>query len=194
MNSTKSYAKSLVLGGFPVVFSIGLFTSSNVLYETLEMHCFTKLAVSWLIMVRFEKFKIWHAQGSDADLSDVTVTSRVRRRARGRHAREDVSSDIIMTTITSWGVVAMGCCYGPISITAGWILLIFGRKTDMAKKAWHTRNCHHNSNIKGTGQFLLNTMATVLLPWKPMPLGSAQSRSRPPCRVWGRSVQKRRSR
>ena len=28
-----------------------------------------------LIMVRFEKFKIWHAQGSDADQSDPRMTS-----------------------------------------------------------------------------------------------------------------------
>ena len=35
------------------------------------------MAVSWLIMVQFEKFKIWHAQGSDVDLSDVTITPRV---------------------------------------------------------------------------------------------------------------------
>ncbi len=37
---------------------------------------FTKLAISRLIMVRFEKFKIWHAQDSGADLSDVVMTSR----------------------------------------------------------------------------------------------------------------------
>ncbi len=43
---------------------------------------FTKLAVSRLIMVRFEKLKIWHTQRSDADLSDVTNTSRDVTRAR----------------------------------------------------------------------------------------------------------------
>ena len=43
---------------------------------------FTKLAVSRLIMVRFEKFKIWHAQRSDADLTDVSDVTRDVTRAR----------------------------------------------------------------------------------------------------------------
>ena len=47
----------------------------NTLKLVQVQHAFTKLAVSQLIMVRFEKFKIWHAQGSDADLSDVTKKS-----------------------------------------------------------------------------------------------------------------------
>ena len=46
-------------------------------------------------MVRFEKFKIWHDRGSDADLSDVEMTLHATRRAKWRHAREDVSSDVI---------------------------------------------------------------------------------------------------
>ncbi len=50
-------------------------------------HGFTKVAISSLLIVRFEKFKIWHAQCSDADLSDDTMTSRATRRARWRHAR-----------------------------------------------------------------------------------------------------------
>ena len=59
--------------------NIGLFTSSNVLYETLKIHCFLILAVFRLIMVRFEKFEIWHAEGSDADLCDVTMASQRAR-------------------------------------------------------------------------------------------------------------------
>ena len=35
-----------------------------------------KMAVSRLIIVRFKKFKIRHAQGSDADLTDVTMIAR----------------------------------------------------------------------------------------------------------------------
>ncbi len=50
-------------------------------------HAFTKMAISPLIMVRFSKFKICHAQDFGADLSDVTITSRAMRRARWRHAR-----------------------------------------------------------------------------------------------------------
>ena len=50
-------------------------------------HDFTKLAISRLIMVRFEKFEIWHAQCFDADLWDVTMTTRATRRTRWRHAR-----------------------------------------------------------------------------------------------------------
>ena len=110
-------------------------------------------------MVRFEKFEIWHAQGSDADLYDVTVTSRTH---------EDVTIDAIMATISFYCVVAMGCCHGPISLTVWWILLIFGRQTGMAKKTIHTKNRHHSPHIKGTGGFLLNTMTTVWLPWKPI--------------------------
>ena len=56
-------------------------------YENENWHHFTKLAVSRLIMVRFEKFKIWLAQDYDAHLPDVTVTSRATRHARWRHAR-----------------------------------------------------------------------------------------------------------
>ncbi len=108
-------------------------------------------------------------------------------------AREGVSNDAIVATITFWCAVAMGCCYGPISLTARWISLIFGRQTDMTMKVWHTKNCHHSSNIKGTGQFLLNAMATVWLPWKPMPLGSAQYHPWYSCRVCGQSVHKRQS-
>ncbi len=51
-----------------------------------QLH-FTKLAVSPLIMVRFEKFEIWHAQHFDADLWDVTMTTSATRRAKWRHAR-----------------------------------------------------------------------------------------------------------
>ena len=50
-------------------------------------HLFTKMAVSPLILVRFEKFKILHAQHSGADLPKVSMTSRATRRARWRHAR-----------------------------------------------------------------------------------------------------------
>ncbi len=42
-------------------------------------HGFTKLAVSRLIMVWFENFKILHAQDFDADRYDVTMTSRATR-------------------------------------------------------------------------------------------------------------------
>ena len=54
--------------------------------EGVLLH-FTKLAVSRLIMVRFEKFEIWHAQRFDADLGSVTITTRATRPARWRHAR-----------------------------------------------------------------------------------------------------------
>ncbi len=80
-----------------------------------------------------------------------------------------------------------GGCYEPISSTAGSISLIFGRQVDMAKQKGSGKIHHHRPNIKATGQFLLNTMATVWLPWKPMPLGSIWYRPIPSCRVWPRS-------
>ncbi len=83
------------------------------------------------------------------------------------HACEDVSSDVIIATIT---LVAMGRCYGPISLTVGRIWFIFGRQTDMAKIAWHTKDRHHSPIIKETGWFLSITMATVWFPWKPIAL------------------------
>ncbi len=59
---------------------------------------FTKLAVSQLIMVRFEKFNIWHAQGSGADLSDVapnaTREMTSRRRTMGNHPCNMCNSDV----------------------------------------------------------------------------------------------------
>ncbi len=70
------------MGKFPMVFSIGLFTLSNVLYETLKKHDFTKMAVSRLIMVRFSKFEIWHTLHFDPDLLDVSDITRDVRRAR----------------------------------------------------------------------------------------------------------------
>ncbi len=85
-------------------FTICLFISSNVLYETLEIHGFAKMAVSPLITVRLSKFKIWHAQGSGADLTNVSDVTRDVTRARDavnseldsvqfflkRHLRSDV--------------------------------------------------------------------------------------------------------
>ncbi len=130
-------------------------------------HGFTKMTVSPLIMVRFEKFEIWHTQGFDADLYDVTIMSRATC-ATTSHAHEDVTIDAIMATISFYCVFAMGCCHGPISLTFWWILLILGRQTGLAKKTIHTKNCHHSPHIKGTGGFLLNTMTTVWLPWKPI--------------------------
>ncbi len=73
-------------------------------------HGFTKLAVSRLILVRFSKFKICHAQHFGADLSDVIMTSRATRRARWRHARAWVTSHLTpskqlplsLETVISW--------------------------------------------------------------------------------------------
>ena len=57
---------------------------SQKILNALKKHGFTKMAVSPLILVRFEKFKIWHAQLFNANLLDVTAvaratTSRARR-------------------------------------------------------------------------------------------------------------------
>ncbi len=41
----------------------------------------------------------------------------------------------------------------------------------MAKRVLHTKDRQHSSNIKKTGQFLLDTVTTVWLPWEPMRLG-----------------------
>ena len=70
----------------------------------MKIPCFTKLAVSPLILVRFEKFEIWHAQGSDADLSDVTVMSRATWCARWRRARDviDLVTESKLATDDVW--------------------------------------------------------------------------------------------
>ncbi len=70
-----------------MVFSIDLFTSSNVLYETLKKHGFTKMAVSLLIMVRFLKLKIWHTQENSTVLLDPPPSARASPRARDVIAR-----------------------------------------------------------------------------------------------------------
>ena len=57
---------------------------------------FTKLAVSRLIMVRFSKFKIWHSQEHEPHHSEPRIPSRATVRAKSRHARDDVQSDIIL--------------------------------------------------------------------------------------------------
>ncbi len=62
-------------------------------YQSLLLH-FTKLAVSPLIMVRFEKFKIWHAQHFDANLLRVRDATCDVPRAR------DVTRDVINATIS----------------------------------------------------------------------------------------------
>ncbi len=53
-----------------------------VLYETLKIHVFTKMAVSPLILVRFEKFEIVCTQDFGPDVADVRMTLRATRRAR----------------------------------------------------------------------------------------------------------------
>ena len=58
----------------------------------LEIHDFTKLAVSRLIMVRFSKFEIWYAQHFDPVQPDVSDVLRDAMRARWRHARDDMTS------------------------------------------------------------------------------------------------------
>ena len=90
------------------------------------LHGFTKLAVSWLIMVWFEKFKIWHARGSDADLSDVTIMREMTSRAR-----EDVSSENNHFLMCG----RYGMLLWAYLITKGCISFIFIRQTDMTKKA-----------------------------------------------------------
>ncbi len=45
-------------------------------------HAFTKMSVSPLIMVRFSKFEVWHAQHFDPDLQDVSDVTRDVTRAR----------------------------------------------------------------------------------------------------------------
>ena len=55
---------------------------ADFLYETLKKHSFTKMAVSPLIMVQFEKFENGHTLDFKPNLSDVTMTSRATRRAR----------------------------------------------------------------------------------------------------------------
>ncbi len=70
-------------------------------------------------MVRFEKFKIWHAQGSSADLSDATMTLRTTRRdARDDVTRaRDVMHDVIKATVSFLPSVVKRLLRGPTSGT-----------------------------------------------------------------------------
>ncbi len=85
----------------------------------------------------------------------------------------------------------MGCCYGPISLTVMWIRLIFDRQTNMAKKTLHTNDRHCSPYIKLTGWFLLNTMTTGWLLWKPMALAPFHTPPPPSYQVCCPSGQKR---
>ncbi len=107
----------------------------------------------------------------------------VARATRAMTSRVRVTIDAIMVTITFYCMVAMGRCYGPISLTPWWILLIFGRQTDMVKTALHTKDRDHSPNNKRIGIFLLNRVTAVWLPWKPMPLGPFLTPPRPSHRV-----------
>ena len=80
---------------------------------------FTKLAVSRLIMVRFEKLKIWHAQDFDPDLANITealrdVTKTLRDVTRTR------TSSMTSQSLPSLNLnlVAASLLGGPISETA----------------------------------------------------------------------------
>ncbi len=83
----------------PLIFLSGLFWPfvdllhfGNPYYVIFSVwHSFTKMAVSPLIMVRFSKFKIWHAQHFDADLLRVRNIMSDVMCARSRHVRDDVT-------------------------------------------------------------------------------------------------------
>ena len=66
------------------------------------------MAVSPLIIVRFKKFKIWHAQYFDALLADVKMTSRVTSRGRGRDVTKDVTNQQSLNLNLVAVPVAMG--------------------------------------------------------------------------------------
>ncbi len=94
--------RSTALGEGPNYCTISLKTD-----QTVERSHFTKLAISRLIMVRFSKFKIWHAQSSDANLPDVTMTSRATRWRHARALHHQQRNDLLllrcMTSATiSW--------------------------------------------------------------------------------------------
>ena len=58
------------------------FAIDRSLISTMKTPCFTKMAVSPLILVRFSKFEIWHAQHFGPDLEDVRDVMRDVMRAR----------------------------------------------------------------------------------------------------------------
>ncbi len=78
---------------------------------TLERHGFTKMAISPLILVRFSKFEVWHAQHVDPNLRDVACDV---KRTRWRHARDVI---VATTALQNWSVVtkhvAMGLSLEP---------------------------------------------------------------------------------
>ncbi len=80
-------------------------TIQTILWTCIKLrHTFTKKAVSLPIMVRFEKFKIWHTQDSNADFWDLTVMSRVTSCARWHHARMNVmhAQCHVATRVVAW--------------------------------------------------------------------------------------------
>ncbi len=67
---------------------------ASFIFSFINLFYFIWLAVSPLIMVRFEKFKIWHAQHFDANLLRVRDATCDVPRAR------DVTRDVINATIS----------------------------------------------------------------------------------------------
>ncbi len=112
-------------------------------------HDFTKMAVSSLILVRFSKFEIWHAQGSDADQSVFTIMSRATWRARWRRTRDII--DLVTEAVSlyaTWSLVTVAPVFSliqwlgitsqtemglisPKIVRLGWF-----KKLDPLKKGW----------------------------------------------------------
>ena len=125
---------------------------------------FTKLAISQLIMVRFEKLKIWQAQYFGTYRSDVTMTSRVTSRTRWRHARTwrhrpsywvecDLETSPWRHRQLHRGGGQIGGGSIAISGTAQQIWLIFCMHIDMTQYSTHNEICRHQPNSCNFGRF-----------------------------------------
>ncbi len=97
------------------------------------------MAVSPLILVRFEKFKIWNTPENSPVLLDLPSLAR----ARGRHYSNN-------------HFLLCGCqarCYGPISLTVRWISLIVRMQFGMTDHTLHAENQHPGPNSQAMREF-----------------------------------------
>ena len=146
-------------------------------------HAFTKMAVSRLIMVRFEKFKIWHAQHFNPDLPDVIDVTRDVTRARWRHARDDIIMATIAFRGSLWSLVVKQLAMYISQEPRGRFCSFF-----VGKSIWPGRlHMPKSSSIGQMGELWENIPFSVYIirfPWKPMSQAGFRARPLPPCQIW----------
>ena len=96
-------------------------------------------------MVRFEKFKIWHAQGSGADLSDIKMTC-------------VMSVDLV--TETKSGLTGLNLNLVAVPV-ARWIFVIFCMQICMGEPSTYSKNHYNRANTGGFRRFLVLPLAEL---------------------------------